>query len=233
MNNKNLNIIARYNENISWIEKLNGDILIYNKGNNFPFDYPRSDIPNIGREAETFIRAIVENYNYIKEYKNIVFLQGHPFDHCTNLFEKIESNQELGIYESLANYGARRILPEIEKNSFLFDKHLIIFEKLFDKNITKLTYNTMGTNGIIVDSSKELIEAIYFLDFLNISYKNMSYIWGHGAQYIVKSCAITNKSFEWWNDLLKFFLHCWCNLKNDRLAHYFETFWPLIWTHST
>ena len=38
---------------------------------------------NIGRDSETFLRAICENYDLIKEnYDHVSFFQANPFDHC-------------------------------------------------------------------------------------------------------------------------------------------------------
>ena len=66
MSAKKLTIIARYNEDIEWTLDLDGDIIIYNKGNDWPWeDIPRVDVENYGREAETFIRSIIECYEMI------------------------------------------------------------------------------------------------------------------------------------------------------------------------
>jgi hypothetical protein len=91
-------IIARYEEDVSWIENIDSsdiNIFLYNKG--------KEDIPillkkpifyktlkNIGRDPHTYIHHIVENYDNLPEY--IIFVQGNPFDHCSNLFEKISNH---------------------------------------------------------------------------------------------------------------------------------------------
>lgn len=70
-------VIARYKESISWIDQLvDGDsnisVHVYNKheGKNL--------LPNVGREAHTYLHHITENY---QEVKDTIFLQGHPYDH--------------------------------------------------------------------------------------------------------------------------------------------------------
>ncbi len=71
-------VIAKYNEEIDWIRFLNPDNVIV---------YDKSDTPilgsihkkNIGRESETFLSYIVDNYDKLPEY--VIFLQGSPFDH--------------------------------------------------------------------------------------------------------------------------------------------------------
>lgn len=79
-------IIARFNEDITWAENLakdnpQMDFLITNKGEYLP-DIKwcfQTLAPNIGREGETFLRYIIEEYYQIEDFT--IFLQGNPFDH--------------------------------------------------------------------------------------------------------------------------------------------------------
>ena len=50
---KRINIIARYKEDLDWAKDLQGDIIVYNKGEDWKWDLPVRDVPNYGREAET------------------------------------------------------------------------------------------------------------------------------------------------------------------------------------
>ena len=43
MNHKRLYVIARYNEDISWVEELQGDIIVYNKGENYRWNFNKID----------------------------------------------------------------------------------------------------------------------------------------------------------------------------------------------
>lgn len=63
-------VIAKYREDISWINELGCPSKIYDKS---------KDIPNVGREAETYLRYIIENYDSLPDH--VSFLQGKPFDH--------------------------------------------------------------------------------------------------------------------------------------------------------
>jgi hypothetical protein len=63
-------VIAKFNEDMDWVKQLRYNYKIYDKS---------KDIPNVGREAETYLRYIIENYNNLPNY--VVFLQGRPFDH--------------------------------------------------------------------------------------------------------------------------------------------------------
>jgi hypothetical protein len=77
-------VIARYKENIDWLDQLDDkfNIIIYNKG---PEDISRPCIisKNPGNASESFIRYIVEHYDNLPEF--VIFLQAYPFDHCKDL----------------------------------------------------------------------------------------------------------------------------------------------------
>ena len=98
-------VIARYKEPIDWVNDLGFDYIIYNKGdkiNSDAVDPERIiDVINEGREAETYLRYITENYNEIPDL--VVFLQGNPFDHFPRLFEVLKENEYAKEIISLGN----------------------------------------------------------------------------------------------------------------------------------
>ena len=87
-------VVARYNEDISWVKELTADkfnFKIYNKGEN-NIDFDSTPLQNFGRDAHTFITYIVENYNNLPEY--IIFLQGNPIDHYSNVIQTIKMHND-------------------------------------------------------------------------------------------------------------------------------------------
>ena len=70
-------IIARYREDVSWADQLGYDYVVYDKGGNH--DSSARNLPNIGREAQTYFTHIVREYDHLAAMN--VFLQGDPFDH--------------------------------------------------------------------------------------------------------------------------------------------------------
>ena len=88
-------VIARYNENIDWVKNINcvDKIYLYNKGDNIDIEHIK--LPNINREAHTYIHHIVTNYDQLADIT--FFCQGHPFDHMSgditieNINEKINT----------------------------------------------------------------------------------------------------------------------------------------------
>jgi len=77
-------VIARYNEDLSWVVKEFPDndatITIYNKGKddlNLPKKFNIIKLPNIGRESHTYLYHIIKNYNNLAD--RTLFLQGDPY----------------------------------------------------------------------------------------------------------------------------------------------------------
>ena len=76
-------VIAKYKEDVGWVNKYfdKTDVIIYDKSGEVNDNV--INIPNVGREAETWMRYIVDNYYSLPDY--IVFLQGKPFDHYSGV----------------------------------------------------------------------------------------------------------------------------------------------------
>lgn len=77
-------VVAKYHEDVSWAlnfaaGRSDCKLWIYDKGG--------GALPNQGREAETFARFFLEEYETIKPQDTIYLLQGCPFDHCPGLMK--------------------------------------------------------------------------------------------------------------------------------------------------
>ena len=73
-------VVARYNEDISYLSLFNSIMIIYNKGNNdIPFNYNSIILPNIGRESHTYLYHIINNYDNLAN--KTLFIQGKIKDH--------------------------------------------------------------------------------------------------------------------------------------------------------
>lgn len=86
----NILVVARYKENLEWINHLDTKYIVYNKGNN-DLDYLNpiniNIIPNIGYEAYVYLKYIVDNYNNLPD--QIIFTQGNPFDHSPQFLDLV------------------------------------------------------------------------------------------------------------------------------------------------
>lgn len=81
-NNKAHIVVAHYNEPLDWLLNYDpNEITIYSKGTDIDSKYAHLIIktPNIGREAHTYLKYIIDNYNNLPEF--VFFTQANPFDH--------------------------------------------------------------------------------------------------------------------------------------------------------
>lgn len=233
----NLHIIARYNEDINWIKQLKGSFLIYNKGKNYPFDFPYKQSENIGRETETFVRAIIENYDNLNNFKYLIFLQGNPNEHCKSILNILNSNKFDNLYNGI---------NKDEKFYYLTDE-LILYHYPADRKINNIHHSVLARlykcdyNWEVFLSDKKdrynhsvFIENAMVLSYiLGINCLTEFYYWGHGAQYMVPSEMITNKSLNWWKEFHKLILLTYGEFKIETLGYSAEAIWPLIWKHKT
>ena len=75
-------VVARYNENLNWVEPIKDRCIIYNKGlDDIPYEYTK--LANVGREVETYLKYIISHYYDLPDF--VAFTQGGICDHLSNL----------------------------------------------------------------------------------------------------------------------------------------------------
>lgn len=232
----NLHIISRYNEDLNWIKQLKGSFVIYNKGDNFPYNFPFKQIENIGRETETFVRAIIENYDFLNEYENIIFLQGNPIDHCKSILNVLNSDNYENLYSGLTNEKFFYLTDDLILYHYPSDRqingiHHSILARFYQINYDWDFYLSNKDNRI--NHSKYIENAMILCNILGIKCLGEFYYWAHGAQYIVPSKMILNKSIIWWKEFHKLIILTYKDFKLESLGYAAEAIWPLIWKHST
>lgn len=72
-------VVARYRESVEWASGLRFPSLVFNKNREDDHLF-ELNLPNMGRETDTFLRYLVDRYDSLPSY--VTFLQGDPFDHC-------------------------------------------------------------------------------------------------------------------------------------------------------
>jgi hypothetical protein len=226
---KIITAIARYNEDLKWVKELNTDIVIYNKGEDFNFDMPRTDVENVGRESETFCHFILEWYDALKDYDACAFLQGDPSGHFANPVETINnynSNEIVRLGTSIAFY-------EINSTKILHNVNNFTLAKILGKDV-KTNYKLSENHAAWLDidtESEYLTWIIELCSLLRIDIPE-KVGWTPGAQFIVPVKYILNKDIKWWEDL--YLLHyVYKSDKTRSLPHIVERVWPIIWEHST
>lgn len=158
-------VVARYNEDISWIYPLHDrypelNIYVYNKGNALPPDSLRKGIiyaklKNVGNEADTYLTHMIDSKTFkIYNDDTTMFVQGNPWDHMHKdqmhriIENGVESFEWLAFHhlpcEPLKN-GCHH--PELKFQEFYSD--------IFGKNIPD--YFNFGVGGQFAVNS-ELID---------------------------------------------------------------------------
>jgi len=123
-------IVARYRENIEWVNKINFEYIIYNKGKD-DIEQKYIKLRNVGHETDTYLNYIISNYNNLPEIS--VFCQGNPFDHCHDFIEIVNNINDVDSVVWLGtNWGpitkdymggpGERPLPMLEMCKYLFDE---------------------------------------------------------------------------------------------------------------
>lgn len=125
-------VISRYNEDVSWVKHLDFKYTIYNKGED-DIPEPNIKLPNLGREAQTYLNFIISNYHTLDDSCGYFFLQGSPFDHLV-VFENI-NDKHFRDFESFGgfsfnettkgpvNYNFPSGLPILEFCNILFNNN--------------------------------------------------------------------------------------------------------------
>ena len=159
-------VIARYNENLNWLDNLLDPeqmkkVTVYNKG---PDNVPGSiRLPNIGREAHTYLTHIINNYETLAE--KVYFLQGNPVDHFLFYgiqptfyhFQKFLTLNENGKTSNFQrheiSYGHRENRKCVQKSGMCLGEW---FEKVFG---IKYPNNVIVSYGACFGVTREKIRA--------------------------------------------------------------------------
>lgn len=153
-------VVARYNEDIQWLNPYldHGSVIIYNKGEVLIDIDPRFkvvELPNIGREAHTFLYYIYNNYDSLKDIT--IFIQGNISDHISiDVYEYINNI----LYESCVEHGCSQnymLYKNIDSNNqYNFriheykDKNLGAFECNFGDFFTTHIQNKFPSNFVFL-----------------------------------------------------------------------------------
>lgn len=163
-------VIAKYKENIEWTKKINNKIIIYDKSDS-PID-GSIKLKNCGKEGETFLYHIVNNYNNLDDVT--VFLQANPFEHL----------------QSLVGWRAELTTKEIDK---VIEKMNL---EINDKSEFSSFYQVLYNNPPRVNGANVQLDCLNYLgevhNFFTLS---------PGAQYIVPKKYILSRPIDFWKKL--------------------------------
>jgi hypothetical protein len=86
-------IVARHREDLAWLRRVPRTVRlqVYDKSGAPPAPGHRA-LPNVGREAHTYLHHLVEHYDALPDL--LVCVQGHPFDHAPDLHKRLRALAE-------------------------------------------------------------------------------------------------------------------------------------------
>lgn len=177
-------VIARYNENLDWINQLNLPFVIYNKGE--ITNLPSIQLQNIGREAHSYLYHIVNNYNNLADIT--YFIQGDPLYHSPDLFERFFDYNE----PTSLTYRYDELLPTKE------------FAKL---DVEEIVNGKIVRYGDAIffgsDTYKEIEEDLTSIwNRIFLTEKPEKWLYGYAAQWAVPKDFIQRRPIEDWEELL-------------------------------
>lgn len=130
-------VVARYNENVDWLQKVKQNYVVYNKG---PDDLPNwvknvIKLPNIGREEYVYLKYIIDNYSCLAD--RVVFAQAGVLVHSPdflailNQTDKFQDIQPLSFGYNLGVPKYKYIIQGVTVDD------LRVHVDLFDENLSR------------------------------------------------------------------------------------------------
>ena len=173
-------VVARYNENLNWLNHYFKFITVYNKGNSRLCDKDIK-LDNIGRESHTYLTHIIDNWDNLSE--KTFFCQGYINDHATwPIYKYLFNNRHLTIN-----------LDCHQSTCYQFWGHLIINDPKYLNSISYSPYTFGQWWDKYVKKKKP---------FPN------DFKWGSGAIFSVSKSLIKENSLEYYQNLRDSLRNC-------------------------
>lgn len=213
---KNHLVIARYNENLEWLNFIDNniyDIYIYNKGDSIKLNSNLNNIViiniiNIGRESHTYLYHIINHYNNLPE--KIIFTQGHPFDHVRkNFIQEVNNNINRDFYY----FSNNRLKLKFNNNATILNENGILNNAVWSNN--------HNNDSCITNIPKKI--------FLDKNFNNFEWYFNTGAIFSVSKKYILKNNIDFYNNLLNILINS-NDPTNPPEGHTFERLWELIFT---
>lgn len=166
-------VFARYNESVKWIlysSDIANNAIIYNKGgDNIDIDekdikehniqiIPRPNKPIFGREGETYLSHIIDNYEHLDEYT--VFSQADPFTHNIHFIETIEclKSRFKNFQPLTSSWKIEEDVPPI--THILYDttnncENYSIFMQTLDSNLRPIGFTDRGIEIMLTSFTRK------------------------------------------------------------------------------
>ncbi|RDW65152.1 hypothetical protein BP5796_09844 [Coleophoma crateriformis] len=213
-------VVAHYNEDLSWLEPLSSETIVYSKGRPPCMVDCWRDVqllPNIGREAHTYLHHIVECYEHLAE--NTLFVQGNVH----NSDGKTPPHTDL----SAAKMKAEALDNTDRSCGFMaFTSQIIEFKEWGglpwqDCSSHAWWYYKNGQNM----AKAEMTPAEFWMKFFKVPHPRSVY-YVSGSVFAVNATKIRSRPRHFYEELRSVFTGL--NHINPEYGHFMERFWGSI-----
>ena len=177
-------VVARYNENIEWLNDEMENCIIYNKGNELNI---KNEIilKNVGRESETYLHYIITNYDSLPDV--IVFTQARISDH--------RGEDDINYLIYMKNQALHMSMSQ----------HFIVHNETIDRYSCWDKEWNLKNGEYYLDNNYKNNNRITFIEWfktnIDINYPDPIKIY-HNAIFSVKKENIINKPIEYYKKLI-------------------------------
>jgi len=196
-------VVARYNEDTTWLLPYKDIVTIYNKGNHDIQlnNFNTIRLQNIGRESHTYLTHIINNYDNLSE--KTLFVQGKISDHkILNIMDYFKTNHFIGVLDELDINLLKTNIDHIKK--------------------WKKEYLN-GTIKKCILTPYVWITQIIGIDLNNIDKTNV--VWG--ANFSISKELILSKPKIFYENIIRYIGHI-----NPEEGHYLERSWYMIFNYN-
>ena len=202
-------VVARYNENIRWLEPELDNCIIYNKGEKLNV-CNEIMLPNVGRESETYLQYIIANYSHLPDV--IVFTQGRISD-CRGCGDDVR--YLLYMKDSAMQYSkAQQYIRHYET-----DSHIDRFDR--EWNVIKGRYYLHDNYR----NHHRVTFLKWFQEHVNENYPNPINIYPNGI-FAVRKDAVLKRPIEYYEKMITEVNHH----DEPSEGHFFERSWYYIFS---
>lgn len=204
-------VVARYLENVSWLQSEFKYCIIYNKGKKLNL-YNEKMLKNVGRESHTYLYYIINNYRKLPNV--VIFTQGHINDHrnltLSDLLKMKDEALELG-----------KSIPCLKYNNIGEEKGS------FENKMPWTPVWNKGKSKFYLENNYKNNKPILFIDWFKSNicerYPNPIEIYRSGIFAIRKDLILKNPK-SYYQNLISELIHS----SNPAEGHFFERSWYYI-----
>jgi hypothetical protein len=198
-------IVARYNEDINWLNSEISNCIIYNKGNKLNIENEIL-LDNVGRESETYLNYIIQNYNNLPDI--VIFTQANIADH--------KGSNDINYLLNIKNEANQH--TKSQNYNYQFDNNC--------NSCWKSDWNFNNGVYYLKDNYKNNSPILYidwFKHFIQNEYPNPIKIYMNGIFAVDKKCILKHSIDYYKNLILQVNHHI-----NPCEGHFFERSWYYI-----